>query len=111
MQAGSSDTILVKQKCKSKEEIIKTATDILRKKGYITEDFYQSVLNREKISSTEIGNGIAIPHGLDTFVNHTAIVLITLEEPILWKEDMVRVIFFTAVSFEQKEIMKKLLKD
>lgn len=44
-------------------------------------------------------------------MNHTAIVLITLEEPILWKEDMVRVIFFTAVSFEQKEIMKKLLKD
>lgn len=111
LQAISSDTILVKQKCKSKEEILKTANDILRKKGYITEDFYQSVLNREKISSTEIGNGIAIPHGLDTFVNHTAIVLITLEEPILWKEDMVRVIFFTAVSFEQKEIMKKLLKD
>lgn len=111
LQAISSDTILVQQKCKSKEEILKTANDILVKKGCITKDFYQSVLDREKISSTEIGNGIAIPHGLDTFVNHTAIVLITLEEPILWKEDMVRVVFFTAVSFEQKDIMKKLLKD
>lgn len=37
--------------------------------------------------------------------------LITLEEPILWRDGMVSVVLYTAVSFEQKDTMKKLLKD
>jgi len=69
------------------------------------------VKNREKISSTEIGNGIAIPHGSDKYVKQTSIVLITLEDAILWRDDMVSVILFTAVSFEQKDTMRRLLKD
>lgn len=111
LQAIKADMILVKQKFKSREEILLKANDILLQKGYIQKEFYESMLNREKISATEIGNGIAIPHGLDKYVNHTSVVLITLQEPILWKESMVSVVFFTAVSFEQKDTMRQLLKD
>ena len=91
--------------------ILKKANEILLKKGYVEEEFFDSVKNREKISSTEIGNGIAIPHGSDKYVKQTSIVLITLEDAILWRDDMVSVILFTAVSFEQKDTMRRLLKD
>ena len=111
IQAISADTILVHEKCKTKEDILKKANEILLKKGYVEEEFFDSVKNREKISSTEIGNGIAIPHGSDKYVKQTSIVLITLEDAILWRDDMVSVILFTAVSFEQKDTMRRLLKD
>ena len=111
IQAISADTILVHEKCKTKEDILKKANEILLKKGYVEEEFFESVKNREKISSTEIGNGIAIPHGSDKYVKQTSIVLITLEDAILWRDDMVSVILFTAVSFEQKDTMRRLLKD
>ena len=103
--------ILVHEKCKTKEDILKKANEILLKKGYVEEEFFESVKNREKISSTEIGNGIAIPHGSDKYVKQTSIVLITLEDAILWRDDIVSVILFTAVSFEQKDTMRRLLKD
>ena len=111
IQAISADTILVHEKCKTKEDILKKANEILLKKGYVEEEFFDSVKNREKISSTEIGNGIAIPHGSDKYVKQTSIVLITLEDAILWRDDMVSVILFTAVSFEQQDTMRRLLKD
>ena len=111
LQAISADTILVHQKYKNKEEILEKANRILLKKGCVEKEFFDSVKNRERMSSTEIGNGIAIPHGSDKYVRETAIVLITLEEPILWRDGMVSVVLYTAVSFEQKDTMKKLLKD
>lgn len=111
LQILSADMILVNQKFKTKYEVLEKANSILLSKGYITPDFYPSILNREKLSSTEIGNGIAIPHGLDKYVNHTSIVLIILDEPVLWKEDKVSVVFFTAASFRQKDVLKRLLKD
>lgn len=111
LQAISADMILVHEKCRTKEEILAKANRILLKKGYVEKEFFDSVKNREKVSSTEIGNGIAIPHGSDKYVNKTSIVLITLDDAILWRDDMVSVILFTAVSFEQKDTMKKLLKD
>lgn len=111
LQAISADTILVHETCKTKEEILEKANAILLEKGCVEQAFFESVKDREKISSTEIGNGIAIPHGSDKYVRQTSIVLITLEDAILWRDDMVSVILFTAVSFEQKDTMRKLLKD
>lgn len=111
LQAISTDAILVHQKCKTKEEILEKANSILLQKGYVEHGFFDSVKNREKVSSTEIGNGIAIPHGSDKYVNRTAIVLVTLDDPILWRDGMVSVVLFIAVSFEQKDTMRKLLKD
>ena len=111
LQAISADTILVHETCRTKEEILEKANAILLEKGCVEQAFFESVKDREKISSTEIGNGIAIPHGSDKYVRQTSIVLITLEDAILWRDDMVSVILFTAVSFEQKDTMRKLLKD
>ena len=65
---------------------------------------------REDFHQRKFGNGIAIPHGSDKYVKQTSIVLITLEDAILWRDDMVSVILFTAVSFEQKDTMRRLLK-
>jgi PTS system nitrogen regulatory IIA component len=48
----------------SRDLVIKELTALLKKKGHIQseEEFYEAVINREKIVSTAIGVGVAIPH-------------------------------------------------
>ena len=55
--------------------------------GYVTDGFLDSVLEREKSTSTDIGKGFAIPHGLSEYVNHSAAVFASLKRPIVWSDD------------------------
>lgn len=47
----------------SKEEAIKSAGELLRNAGYVEEAYIQGMLDREKLVSTYLDHGIAIPHG------------------------------------------------
>ena len=53
----------------------------------MTDGFLDSVLEREKSTSTDIGKGFAIPHGLSEYVNHSAAVFASLKRPIVWSDD------------------------
>ena len=61
----SPDTTIVDLKGETKEEIIAELVDSLANNDAITDrdKVLQAVLEREKIMSTGIGDGIAIPHG------------------------------------------------
>lgn len=47
----------------TKEEAIVAAGEILRKQGYVSKKYIDSMLEREKLVSVYIGNHVAIPHG------------------------------------------------
>lgn len=49
----------------SRDEILRDLADLAGRSGVLkdTEDFFQALLRRERIMSTGIGMGIAIPHG------------------------------------------------
>lgn len=47
----------------TKEEAIRFAGHKLIEAGYVKEAYVDSMLNREKILSTYMGHGLAIPHG------------------------------------------------
>ena len=48
----------------SKEEAIKAAGTVLVKEKYVKADYVEAMLEREKIVSTYMGMGVAIPHGV-----------------------------------------------
>ena len=58
-----------------KVEAIKELIELLDKAGYVTdaEAFLKSVLEREKVGSTGIGKGIAIPHSLTGTVREVVV--------------------------------------
>ena len=58
-------TILVRLKGNQKQEVIEELVDALNTSGKIDDcsDVLNAVLEREKIMSTGIGKGVAIPHG------------------------------------------------
>ena len=48
----------------SKEEAIRMVASLLADGGHIDPGYAESMLGREKVANTYLGEGIAIPHGL-----------------------------------------------
>lgn len=108
------DLFLVRPKVERKDQLITMMVKKLEDKGDVTPNYLSSVFDRERATTTSIGRGIAIPHGNMTEINESRIVVAILEEPILWHEDLVDVVFLLAVkmtsNFEIKRT-KQFYKD
>lgn len=75
--------------------------------GYVSSLFEESVFSRERITSTEVGNRIAIPHGHCRYVNRSVVAFAKLSRPIRWYgEEEVDLIFLLAVDPDDKNGMK-----
>ena len=99
--------IVTELNAKTKEEALAALTDVLCATGNIAdrEAFLKDVLNRETISTTGIGNGIAIPHGKSENVAETTVAVGRLTAPVEWKsvdDNPVEFIVLLAVNEEDK---------
>ncbi|MGD6944302.1 PTS sugar transporter subunit IIA [Cytobacillus gottheilii] len=61
----TADNIILNQAFTNKEEAIKFTGQILVDKGYVDQEYVEKMLEREELSSTFMGNFVAIPHGTD----------------------------------------------
>jgi PTS system mannitol-specific IIC component len=61
--------ILLNQEIATKDQAIRMAGELLVKNGYVKEEYIEEMLKREEISTTYIGNDIAIPHGTENAKN------------------------------------------
>lgn len=84
----------------SKEEVLLNLCQKLEQKGYVDEKYLQTVLEREKHSSTHIGSLIAIPHGKTQHIKESSLVVTTLKKPIDWGMGDVQIIFLLALKKE-----------
>ncbi len=58
------DLVLLDLKAKDKAEAIRRLIDLLEQKGVVrdADDFFREVMEREKLGSTAVGHGVALPH-------------------------------------------------
>ncbi|MDF9824349.1 activator of the mannose operon (transcriptional antiterminator) [Breznakia sp. PF5-3] len=97
----SESLIIPKYNAKRKEDVIEKGCKLLMEQGFVSEGFEEKILQRENITPTSIGNGIAIPHGYRTHVIKSGVAVIKLERPINWTEDdKVDIVFVIAIDFE-----------
>ncbi|WP_394204428.1 PTS IIA-like nitrogen regulatory protein PtsN [Shewanella waksmanii] len=68
----------------SKKKVLELISDLaaVQYPTLSSQEIFESLLAREKMGSTGIGNGIAIPHGRLTNIEHPVAVLIKCAEPI-----------------------------
>ncbi|SHJ55768.1 BglG family transcription antiterminator [Paramaledivibacter caminithermalis] len=92
------------KKFKHPNQIIIEMCENLEKKQYVKREFMESTLAREKIMATEVGNGIAIPHGDPKEVIKSCIALTILENPLKWKKEMVKYVFLICIA--EKDVAK-----
>lgn len=71
----------------------------LEEEGYVDAAFYPSVVEREEIVSTMLGEGIALPHSLGLLAKKTVVITLLSPQGIEWGDgEIAHVIFLLAIS-------------
>lgn len=73
-------------KPETKMEMLETMTEAMIHQGYIEKETRDSIMERERISPTSIGNMVAIPHPLHMLSSQSFICTAVLEKPLKWSE-------------------------
>ena len=98
----SNDGILVMegiklgQKASTKEEAIQAAGELLHKLGYVNEDYIPAMQEREKLTTTYMGMGIAIPHGTTNAketVKKSGIVVLQYPDGVPFGDEKAKLVF------------------
>jgi mannitol PTS system EIIA component len=61
----TKENIQLNVQLSNKEEAIRKTGEILVDKGYVAADYIEKMLEREELTSTYMGNFVAIPHGTE----------------------------------------------
>lgn len=95
----------------NKDEIFRYLASFMRKNKEIPflkeKSFYKALWEREEISVTGVGNGVAIPHAQKSFIKRPVIVFIKSNRPIPYESlvgETVQLIFMIAVPDDKKNL-------
>lgn len=106
-----TEHIYINQSFKTKEKLLSYVCDRLYEDEYVTEEFYNSTLAREAISSTYALNGVALPHGYSKCVLKPGIAVVILDKPLDWDGYYAEVIFVCALSLNVRENDQRIFED
>ena len=102
------DLFFVNTEFKTKEEVFKKINELLLRKNFVNEKFYNKLVERENIVSTAIDD-LAIPHSMNTeeeCVFRSCISVILSKEPISWGTTSVNYVFLIALKNEDRLFFK-----
>ena len=104
--------ILLNQPRVSKEEAIRAAGALLVKQGCVDESYIDAMVEREKLVSTYMGMGLAIPHGTSEAkgsVKKTGIVLVQYPDGVNFGDEDAQLVFGIAgIGDEHLDLLAKI---
>ena len=107
-----ADGIKLGQKPVTKEEAIQAAGELLAKLGYVDGSYVDAMQEREKLVTTYMGMGVAIPHGTTQAkgtVKKTGIVLLQYPEGVDYGSEKAQLVFGIAgIGDEHLDLLSKL---
>lgn len=114
----SDELVFFHRDFKTREEIIDFLCRKINEVYGVGEVFRELVWKRENLSSTDIGNFVAIPHAFSMCTEETVFSLCTLKKAVKWKQRKVKYIFLISfgkrdmeISHDLNEKMMALLMD
>lgn len=81
----TKDNILLNKSLNTKEEAIKLTGSVLVERGYVEPSYIEKMMEREELTSTYMGNFVAIPHGTEDskqFVKESGISFVQVPEGV-----------------------------
>ncbi|MCY8810059.1 BglG family transcription antiterminator [Bacillus atrophaeus] len=103
--------VFLQQESVHRYKLIEQMAMVLYEKGYVEKEYTIHAVMREKMSATNIGAGIAIPHANSKFIKQSAIAIATLKEPLDWGAEKVSLVFMLAVKHEDQNMTKQLFHE
>lgn len=94
-----------------KNALLRTLCDNLIQEGYGNVHLYESLLRREAVSGTAIGNLIAIPHPFPEEILKSGISIAVLKKPILWDGEKVQLVFLLCISTADNKNLEYIMED
>jgi len=79
--------------------------------GCVEDGFVASVRQRESITSTAIGKGVAIPHAEGQYTREAAIALGALPQPIDWDGESVDLVFLLALDPKRPHVVENVARE
>lgn len=101
----SDDLFYINFKAKTVNTAIGELSDDLYQKGFVNENFEDSVLKREAMVPTSFEQGLALPHPLTLHSSQSKISVALLDEPILWGKYEVKIVMLLAISEQDRHIL------
>ena len=96
----------------SKEEAIRAAGELLTELGYVDASYIDAMQEREKLVTTYMGMGVAIPHGTTQAkgtVKKTGIVLLQYPEGVEFGDEKAQLVFGIAgIGDEHLDLLSKI---
>lgn len=96
----------------SKEQAIQAAGELLERLGYVDKTYVDAMQEREKLVSTYMGMGVAIPHGTSQakdIVKKTGIVLMQYPEGVDFGDEKAQLVFGIAgIGDEHLDLLSKI---
>ena len=100
----SEDLFLPCLQAEDKWEVIRKMCDLAIEKRGLSEEFYESVAERERLAKTAFGNLVAMPHPYKAQPGDPFVCVAVLDHPILWEageetemEEEVQVVFLVSL--------------
>ncbi len=98
----NKDLFLHLTSSESKEQVLQKMIKVLKKKYELPDNYYDLVLQRENIDSTEFGKYIAIPHSISPIKDYSFVCVAKLDKPVHWVKEDVQFIFLINLTDSKK---------
>lgn len=85
------------------QALFATLCQQLQQEGFVGAEFHGSVVEREAIVSTMLGDGIALPHALGLLAKKTVVYTVIAPHGIAWGDETAHIIFLLAISKSKYE--------
>ena len=115
MKTITKSCIQLDAKVASKDDAIRLAGHLLADAGYIAPTYIDSLLRREQVANTFLGNGVAIPHGMIEdrhLIRHTGIAILQVRDGVEWNPGQIvhLVVAIAAQSDEHIALLRRLTR-
>lgn len=112
MEHLQTDAILLNQQFNTKKEAIEATGQALLERGFIQSDYISAMHERDQLTSTFIGNMVAIPHGTDgsqQFINESGLVVLQVPSGVSFDGNEVKLLIGIAGADGQHlELLSKI---
>lgn len=103
-------SIYIREKVSSVDKCLSKIIQLANEKNLQNIKFEKTIRHRENLGITSTYTGIALPHANPKEVHTSELIMMTLEKPIYWGQNLVKVVMLIAIAEKELEFYKDALK-
>lgn len=104
------NSIYLKKKTGDAEKCLTEMINLSKKENLENSKYEITIRHRENLGITSTYTGIALPHANPKEVKTSELIMMTLDKPIYWGQNLIKVVMLIAISEKELDIYKDALK-